>query len=273
MRKNSKISKKKKKLTNKKITINEIEIDKKNIININNKIESLNSEEKEKKTINNEFNNIVYFGEKNREFYNIFLSVFYQKIEIIQFIFFPDDYTSRFMLFNLYTISLYIDLLMNCILYNDYAISQKYHNEGTLEFITSLVISLFSNILTSVLIYFIKYLMNYHNYIKVIIRDIKSISNYLMIILRLFKIIKYKFYCLLFLEILLGLFMVYYLFIFGVINSKSINSFLVNYVLSMINSLIYSIVVTFIVSLFRKFSFVLKTKRLYIISLYLDEHF
>ena len=84
---------------------------------------------KKKKTINNEFNNIVYFGEKNREFYNIFLSVFYQKIEIIQFIFFPDDYTSRYMLFNLYTISLYIDLLMNCILYNDYAISQKYHNE------------------------------------------------------------------------------------------------------------------------------------------------
>ena len=115
--------------------------------------------------------------------------------------------------------------------------------------------------------------MNYPNYIKAIIRDIKSISNNLIIILRLFKIIKYKFFCLLILEILLGLFMTYYLFIFGVINSKSINSFLLNYVLSMINSLVYSIVVTFIVSLLRKFSFIFKIKRLYIISLYINEYF
>ena len=162
---------------------------------------------------------------------------------------------------------------MNCILYNDYAISQKYHNEGTLKFVTSQVIALFSNVLTSILIYFIKYLMNYHNYIKVIIRDIKSIYNYFVIVLRLFQIIKYKFYCLLFLEIILGLFMIYYLFIFGLINSKSINSLLINYALSMINSLVYSIVITFIISLLRKFSFVLKRKRLYIISLYLDEYF
>ena len=67
--------------------------------------------------------------------------------------------------------------------------------------------------------------------------------------------------------------MTYYLFIFGVINSKFINSFLVNYALSMINSLVISIVITFIITLLRKFSFILKIKRLYIISLYIDEHF
>ena len=115
--------------------------------------------------------------------------------------------------------------------------------------------------------------MNYHNYIEIIIRDIKNISDYLRIILRLFKIINCKLYILLFLEISLGLFMTYYLFIFGVINSKSINSFLLNYILSMINSLAYSIIVTFTISIFRKASFVLKMKRLYIISIYIDEHF
>jgi len=192
----------------------------------NNKIE----EKKSNKIINSsELNNLSYFKaikEDNRNFIKLYLSIFFNKIDLIQIIFFPEDYSNIFLLFNIYIIDLYIDLLMNGILYNDYAVSQKYHNNGTLGFMTSLIISLFSNIITNILIFFLKYLVDYHEIIDAIIKEIKRINIYFNIIMKLFKLITLKFIVLFIIEILLGLFMIYYLFIFGVITSKSINSFI-----------------------------------------------
>ena len=162
---------------------------------------------------------------------------------------------------------------MNCILYNDHAVSQKYHNNGTLELITSFIISIFSNVLTSIVIYFINRLINYHQYIEIIIKEIKNIYQYFIIILKLFKNIYYKYIILFIFEIWFGLFMIYYLFIFSTIFSKTIGSFLMNYVLSLINSVLYSIVLTFIISFLRRISVAFRIKKLYIISVYINEHF
>ena len=161
---------------------------------------------------------------------------------------------------------------MNSILYNDYAVSQKYHNNGTLDFVTSLIISLFSNILTNLVMFFLKYLVNFPEIIDAIIKEIKRINIYFNIIIKLFKLITIKYIILFVTEILLGLFMVYYLFIFGVVTSKSINSFLLNYLLSQVDSLVYSIVISFIISLVRKISLLYRNKRLYVISRYFNDH-
>ena len=82
-----------------------------------------------------------------------------------------------------------------------------------------------------------------------------------------------KFHILLILEIILGFFMVYYLFVFSTINAKSINSFLLNYLYSQIESLIFSACISIIISLFRRISLCFHLKRLYIISMYINEHF
>ena len=161
---------------------------------------------------------------------------------------------------------------MNCLLYNDYAVSQKYHNNGTLEFITSLIISLLSNIFTSILIHFKNFLTNYPNFLEAIIKEIKNVYNYFNIIRKLFKVITFKFIFLFIFEALLGLFIIYYLSIFSIINSKSINSFLYNFGISQIDSLIYSICVAFIVSVLKRISFLCNYKRLYIISEYFNDH-
>jgi len=254
--------------------------DRKNTINKNkDDIKDKNSnnitEESNKTIDSSELNTLSYFiaiNEDNRNFFKMYFSIFISKIDLIQIIFFPEDYSNRLLLFNIYIIDLYIDLLMNSILYNDYAVSQKYHNNGTLEFVTSLIISLFSNILTSFVMFFINYLVNYHEFIDSIIKEIKRINIYFNIIVKLFKIITIKYIFLFVVEILIGLFMVYYLFIFGVITSKSINSFLLNYLLSQLDSLVYSLAISLIISLIRKISLLYRYKRLYVISLYFNEH-
>ena len=221
-------------------------------------------------------NNLSFFYKKNEEeenknFFKIYLSIISDKIDIIQIIFCPQEYTNRFLLFNLFLLNLFIDLLMNCLLYNDYAISQKYHKNGTLDFITSLIISLLSNIFTSILIYFINFLTNYPNFIEAIIKEIKKEYHYFNIILKLFMVIKCKFFFLFCLEILLGLFIIYYLIVFSIINSKSINSFLYNFGLSQIDSLIYSICVSFIISILKRISLLFNNQRLYLISEYFND--
>ena len=210
--------------------------------------------------------------EENKNFFKLYLSLIVDKIDIIQIIFSPQEYTNRLLLLNIFLLNLFIDLLMNCLLYNDYAVSQKYHNNGTLEFITSLIISLLSNIFTSILIHFINFLTNYPNFLEAIIKEIKNVYNYFNIIRKLFKVITFKFIFLFIFEAILGLFIIYYLSIFSIINSKSINSFLYNFGISQIDSLIYSICVAFIVSVLKRISFLCNYKRLYIISEYFNDH-
>ena len=264
--------------------------DKINIDNKNDKIINTNNTEKIKNTQNNmiqknedannmayrEINELPYFQAKNidkRNFFKIFFSIFLMKIDLIQNIFSPEEYTSRYLLFDLYLFNYFVDLLMNCLLYNDYAISQKYHCNGRLEFITSLVISLLSNIFTYILFRIIDYLTNFTSIIDNIIREVKKIKEYLSILVKLFKIMKIKLIFLLILELLFGLFMIYYIFIFSSINSKSVNSFLLNYLLSQLESIIFSFCLSLIISFFRKISLQYHIKRLYIISIYFNEHF
>ena len=225
---------------------------------------------------NNEINELSYYIARykdKRNIFKIFLSMFWIKIELIKIIFNPEQYSSRYLLFNIYLLNAFINLLMNCILYNDYAISQKYHNNGTLEFITSFVISLFSNILTSIVFYCINILANYHIIIENIIKEIKNEDEYIHLISRLFKLIGFKTYILLIFETLFGLFMTYYLFIFCVLYSNTIKSFLLNSLLSQVNSIIYSFCLCLLISVLRKISLIFGVKRLYIISNYCNEHF
>ena len=248
----------------------------KNINNIDKEIIIDNDDNNDKNYMNSkEINELPYFKANiidDRNFFKILLSVFLLKIDLLQNIFIPEEYSSRFLLFSIYLLSLYIDLLMNCLLYNDYAISQKYHCNGNLEFVTSLIMSLLSNILSFILFYFIKYLTNFSDIIGVIIKEFKNIKQYLYIIIKLFRVMNVKFHILLILEIILGFFMVYYLFVFSTINAKSINSFLLNYLYSQLESLIYSFAISLLISIIRSISLCCHSKRMYIISTYFNEH-
>ena len=233
-------------------------------------------EAKEINMSNKEINELSYFEAKNidnRHFFTIFFSIFFIKIELIKNFCYPEDYSNRCLLFNLYILDSYIDLLMNCLLYNDYAISQKYHCNGQLEFVTSIIMSLLSNIFTFIIISLIQYLTNFPAIVEIIIKEIKNIKEYFSIIIKLLRVMKHKFAFLLIVEIILGLFMVYYISIFSIINSKSINSFLLNYLIGELESLIYSFGLSFIIALIRKISLSCKSKRMYIVSLYFNEHF
>ena len=103
--------------------------------------------------------------------------------------------------------------------------------------------------------------------------EVKDRNNYLIIINKISGIIKFKIVLLLIIEILFGLFMIYYLFIFSVIYSNTVISFLLNYLLSQLESLIYSSCLCFVISLLRRISIISQVKRIYAISMFFNDNF
>ena len=254
--------------------INEDEKNNENVTKKDDDIDGNNSNDN--KMSDREKNELSYFEAKikdKRDFLTMLFSIIFNKIGLVQNILYPEEYSHRLLLFNLYILSSYMDLLMNCLLYNDYALSQKYHCNGELEFITSLVISLVANVFSFIILYCIEFLTNFPALIEAIINEIKDVDDYLRMLVKFFKIIKIKIFALFIVETIFGLFMVYYITIFSAIYSNSINSFLLNYLFSQLESLLYSVCLSIIIAFMRRISLLCHYHKLYVISLYFNQHF
>ena len=223
-----------------------------------------------------DINELSYYKAKvedRRAFPIIFISFLQIKIELIYIIFKLKKYSNKFLIFSVYLKSYSIDLLLNSLLYNEFTISQKYHNNGHLKLITSLIIALLSNLINSIIFRVISLLVNYPNLVEGIINEIKEEQQYIYMVRKIFRIMTFKFIMLLVFELLSGIFMIYYLFIFGAIYSKSIYSFFLNYLYSQLESLLYSFCISLLICTLRKISINYDIKRFYIISQYLNEYF
>ena len=84
-----------------------------------------------------------------------------------------------------------IDFFLNTLLYSDDVISHKYHNNGKLDFIVTLTISLTSNIITSIICYFNDYSEGIEERLEQIL-EIKREYFYLNAIKHFLKTFKVK---------------------------------------------------------------------------------
>ena len=97
-------------------------------------------------------NDLPYFQAikvDKRNAFAIFKSVLLEKIELIDI--FLGDHKIVILLIFQYILSLLLDLFLNAFLYTDEVVSNKYHNNGQLDIIVSLTITLLSNIINSII--------------------------------------------------------------------------------------------------------------------------
>ncbi len=166
-----------------------------------------------------------------------------------------------------------MDIFNNFFLFSDYPISQKYHTNGTLKFVTSLIISVLSGIITNIFVYFTTNIKNYPESVKSIIDNVKIENQYFNIVEKLLKIINFIFYLLFILESCFLFFMGYYLFIFGVIYSKSVFSCLMDSILSFLEKALMSLIFVLLIAALRKLSLKFKCRKVYNTSKYLNDKF
>ena len=93
------------------------------------------------------FTQAIYKDKRN--FFTIFFSIIIQKIELVNLIF--GEQKIKILLINQYILSLIIDFFFNTFLYSDEVVSNKYHNNGRLEFTVTLLLSITSNIITGII--------------------------------------------------------------------------------------------------------------------------
>ena len=202
---------------------------------------------------NNEFYNELPFTRAilldNRSIFQVFKSILFQKLELINL--FTSKTDIKDILICEYILSLLIGFFFNTFFYSDEVISNKYHNNGKLDFIVTLLIALASNIATSIICHF----LNSSNWIENKLQNISEIRNeykYLILINRFLKFLKLKFICFLISEIIILFISFYYIVIFCIVYSQTQISLLTNYIVSLIEEVIKSIIITILIVMTRR---------------------
>ena len=207
-----------------------------------------------------------------RDFYQIFFSMIAKEIQLINIFYYNNPYIHLSLSISIYLFNALLDLTLNCLLYTESYISEKYKN-GSLKFLTSILLSISSNILANIISYFIDMLINFSELLELIMKNTVQKKYYFLYIIKFKKYINLKLISFYTMENILYLFMFYYLTIFCIVYSNTQISFLVNYIIGIVESLLVSLSVSLICAFLRLLGLKLKIKYFYNTSKYLLEKF
>ena len=205
-----------------------------------------------------------------RTIFEIFVSIIIKKITLINLI--CGDEKIKILLFNENILSLLVDFFFNALLYSDEVVSHKYHNNGKLEFIVSLVLSLLSNIISSMVCYFLNYSEIIEERLDQILQ-MKRSNNYPIALTKFLKSLKLKVLLYIFKEIFIILISFYYLIIFTIVYSYSKISLLYNFLYSLIEKILESLIISIIIAFTRKISIQFSNRYIYNTSKYINDKF
>ena len=152
-------------------------------------------------------------------------------------------------------------------------VSEKYHNDGNLEFATSLLLSIMSNIFSSIISYIIEVLLNYSNFFEAIIKETNMKKYYYRMLIKFKKYMKIKVSIFFTIVFILSLLMTYYITIFCIIYQTTQVNIMINYILGIGESISISLGITFIISILRILSIKNKWRDLYYTSRFLYQKF
>ena len=208
----------------------------------------------------------------DRDFMQMFLSILAKEIKIISIFYYKNPLVHLSLTTSIYLFESLLDLTLNCFLYTDDYISEKYNN-GNLKFITSILLSLMSNIVSSIITYYVVGLVEYTELLEMILNQIVDKKFYFLNIMKFKKYLTIKLVIFYSLQTLLSLCMCYYLTIFCIIYRQTQGSIMINYLTGIAQSVTISLILSFVTSFLRYASIKNKIKILYNTSKYLFEKF
>ena len=205
-----------------------------------------------------------------RNIFIIFYSILIDKLELLHII--SSDNKIKIILFEEFVISLVFNFFINSLLYTDDIVSNKYHNNGELDLVVTLTLSLLSNIITSKFCYYTKYTSGIDEKIELIV-DIRYEIPYYINLKKFFLYLKLKFILFFIFQIFIFAISSYYIVIFCILYSKSRKSLIINYCYSLIESIITDFGISLIILVTRKIGLVCLNKELYNFSKFINYKF
>ena len=203
-----------------------------------------------------------------RDILKIIGSLCLKKISLINL--FYGEAKIKILLLNELLLSLILDLFFNALLFSDEAISNKFHNDGKLDFFITLILSLLSNIISSIASYFLNNSSIIEERIDQILENKKS-NYYQKMVYSFMNRLALKIFINITIEILVILVCFYYLIIFFSLYSFSVISLLFNFMSSSIEKVIEVLFFSIIFAITRKLSFIFENKYFYNISKFIND--
>ena len=246
------------------------------MLNSKKNINPTKNEDNEEENNNIDYNELTYqqaLLKDKRNIIHMYFSNFLYKLDIVQIFCFASEFSHLSVTLSLYLFELLLDLTLNAFLFSDEVISQKYYNNGSLLLITSNLLSLASNIISSFIVFITSYLVKYEILLEAAVKETKNMEKFYQIFIRIYSIIKRKILIFYFLVFLTGLFCTYYLFIFCAIYQKAQENLFINYIIGLAWGLGYKVAFSLVNTILRKISLVGKCRRLYIITRYISDKF
>ena len=205
-----------------------------------------------------------------RNIFRIFKSFLFQKFEIINILLGKEQI--KIILIGEYILSLFINFFFNALLYSDEIVSNKYHNNGQLDMIVTLSLSIASNIITSIICYYIKYSKGIQERLDQIM-EIKNQKYFFRNMIQYFRFLRIKFVFFFISEVIIIAACYYYIVIFCIVYANSKVSLLINYIMSLVEGLITSVAIAIIVFATRQIGLKCLSKKFYNVSKYVNDRF
>jgi len=221
-----------------------------------------------------EYNKIPYIQAlriDKRHFFETFISFLANEIDIIKIFYYRNPYSHISITLPLYTFELCLDLTFNCFLFNDDIVSQKYHNNGNIQFITSLIVSCMANIISSFISYIVGKLVDYEDIFENILKEILEKEKYYITFRKFKKFLAIKLTLYFILQTIANVFMLYYLVIFCTIYQKTQVNIIFNYFIGVCESIFLSLGIALLSALMRIYSLKYRWPYIYYISKHLFE--
>ena len=247
---------------------------------------------KEELIINKDFSNLILIDDDNvnenelndvpfsqairldkRNFLKIFLSFFTKEVELLNIILYFHPFSHFSLLTSVYFTELLLDLALNCFLYSDDVVSEKYHNNGELKYFTTLYLSFLANIFSSMIVFVVEKLTVYEEILESIIKEVKIKDAYLLNMHRLLKYVKIRIGLFYIIQTIMNFSETYYLIIFCTIYRNSQSNVMVNYIVGLLESLAISFGISFINAFLRLLSLRKKSNNLYNVSKFIADKF
>jgi hypothetical protein len=225
---------------------------------------------------NKELNDIPYTQAlriDNRNWFRMFVSVIAHEIEIINIFYYRKPYNHMTIIFSTYTFELCLDLTLNTLLYTDDVVSEKYNNNGSLKFFTSLSLSFMSNVFASIIAFIVGKLADYADILELMISNVTKEKQYISNIIKFKKYLAIKLTGFYIIQMIINLAMCYYLMIFCTVYHKTQWSIMLNYLLGITQSIGISLGLALITSLIRYLSIKYRWRNIYYTSKYFFDKF
>ena len=227
---------------------------------------------KEQQNQKEDYNNLPFnkaIIKDKRNIFQLLKEKIMDKLEIIGILIskeIKELYLSKFFLF------LLIDVTMTALLFSDSVISHKFHNNGQLDGIVNLTLSIASNLLSLLIEHYISLFIRYEEIIDQI-KEIKKEKEFIKVSNRYYKIIIVQTIFFSFLSLDFILFCIYYLVVFCAIYPKSQISLLKAYFTSLIEGIVTNIIIAVFISGTRIYGIRFKNKYIFNTSNYIDQKF